>query len=104
MKAAEYFDKYGEPIYAEILIGKADKAREMLHDFYVECKEVMQKRKAHTDRAVIATFREFNDKWNSVARMFEKKYGEEIIRKNGFYNAARKHIPELPALVGGLKE
>ena len=103
MKAVEYFKKYGEPIYAEIMIGKADKAREMLQDFYADCQKTLEKRNAHTDRAVVATFREFNDKWNAVARMFEKKYGEEVIRKNGFYNTARKQIPEFPALVGGLK-
>ena len=39
MKAVEYFEKYGEPIYAEIMIGKADKAREMLQDFYADCQK-----------------------------------------------------------------
>lgn len=95
MKAKEYYAKYKDRIASkddkESLQGMCD----MIFEFCLESKELIEKRKVRSDCGGVAVLRELNDKYNAVCRMFERDYGTPIIKRDGFMVYCRKQIPEL---------
>lgn len=64
----------------------------LFKDMYNEMVGMIGTRHIQSDQAVVSIIREFNQKWNAVSNMFEKKYGVSPLVHNGFVNAARKHL------------
>lgn len=95
MKAKEYFAKYGESVYREALDGKFDICQALFLGFVSEFKAICEQRSIKTDRAAVAVLKELNEKWNSLAAMFEKQYGVEVIKRNAVLNYYVKNIPEI---------
>ena len=104
MKAKEYFEKYEDGIMEEAKepgIRGDGPAAKMLIEFTKEMQQILKDRHVQFDRGVVPVMREQNQKWNAVVNLFEKKYGDSPIRRDGFYRAMRTEIPELPELNGG---
>lgn len=95
MKAKDYFEKYDAQVWAEAHAPGIDTngpTAQMFIEFVAETKQIIEKRHAQTDSAALAVIDEQNQKWNAVSNMFEKKYGESPIHRNGFETALKKGI------------
>ena len=98
MKAKEYFEKYEEQIMKDFgargfngFSGITD----MLQEFFKEAIALAEQRHVKTDSGSIAILKEFNDKWNAVGRLFEKRYnGINPLREDGFKHAVLNLHPE----------
>ena len=95
MKAKEYFAKYGESVYREALDGKFEIGQTLFIEFASEFKAISEQRNVRSNRAAVAVIKELNEKWNSLAAMFEKKYGVEVIKRNAVLNYYMEKIPEI---------
>ena len=95
MKAKEYLEKYGDAVYKDALEGKHDAALDMFKAFVLETKDILEQRHAVTDRACLSVFREQDQKWNALARLFAQKYGQEVLVPHAVINYYRKEIPEV---------
>lgn len=96
MKAKEYFEKYGEAIHEEYeKQNGAKEATELLKDFLKEMDDIKEKRHIKFDRGLVPLIREMNQKWNALANLFKQKYGEETLKRDGFWNYLEGQIPEL---------
>ena len=82
MKAKEYYSKYEADMH------KKETSNEAISKMLIElCDESQQKltdRRAKSNSALLGVLKEFNDKWNAIVALDEKKYGASIIRYNGF--------------------
>ena len=95
MKAREYFAKYGESVYREALDGKFEIGQALFIELASEFKTISEQRNVRSNRAAVAVIKELNEKWNSLAAMFEKKYGVEVLKRNAVLNYYMEKIPEL---------
>lgn len=95
MKAKEYFAKYGESVYREALDGKFEIGQTLFIELASEFKTISKQRNVKSNRAAVAVIKELNEKWNSLAAMFEKKYGVEVLKRNAVLNYYMEKIPEL---------
>ncbi len=95
MKAKEYFTKYGESVYREALDGKFEIGQTLFIELASEFKTISKQRNVKSNRAAVAVIKELNEKWNSLAAMFEKKYGVEVLKRNAVLNYYMEKIPEL---------
>lgn len=95
MKAKEYFAKYGESVYREALDGKFEIGHTLFIELASEFKTISKQRNVKSNRAAVAVIKELNEKWNSLAAMFEKKYGVEVLKRNAVLNYYMEKIPEL---------
>ena len=94
MKAKEYFEKYEDLlIHATNDQAYKDSSFNVFMDFSKESTDVIESRKAKKNTAVIAVMKEQNDKWNSLCRLFEKKYGFSPLIKDGFKTFWNRKIP-----------
>ena len=100
MKAKDYFDKYHQQIWEEanammtgtnVVLTDGPMAQ-MFIEFATEMKDIIKLRNAKTDNAVLAIIAEQNQKWNAVVRLFEKKYGQSPIKRNGFGDGFKKQL------------
>lgn len=82
MKAKEYYELYRPAVkdHAPMAI-----QIQMMRAFQDEFHKVCDQRK-HTISARDNLIREFNDKWNAVARLFETKDGKTILETDAFIN------------------
>lgn len=96
MKAKEYFDKFGPDIWDEWKSDNPDCGSHITvtfyKDMYNEMVETIKTRRVQSDKALFSLIEEFNQKWNAVVNMFEKKYGESPLKRNGFISASHKHL------------
>ena len=95
MKAKEYFAKYGESVYREALDGKFEIGQALFIELASEFKAISEQRNVKSNRAAVAVIKELNEKWNSLAAMFEKKYSVEVLKRNAVLNYYMEKIPEL---------
>ena len=95
MKAREYFAKYGESVYREALDGKFEIGQALFIELASEFKTISEQRNVRSNRAAVAVIKELNEKWNSLAAMFEKKYGVEVLKRNAVLNYYMEKIPEI---------
>ena len=89
MKAIEYYEKYRTTIDTKKGI------KELMIEMNNEAKELIKKRNAVTDNAGRSIIKELNQKWNALARIFEKAMGEPILVEDGFLASWKRKIPEL---------
>lgn len=95
MKAKEYFEKYAESVWEDF---QQDEFRgdgpiaKMFIEFMVETKDICEKRGAKTNRALISVIDEQNKKWNALANLFVKKYGQSPIKHDGYLNGAESEL------------
>jgi hypothetical protein len=89
MKASDYFEKY------KTSINTKEGAAELFIEISKEVEEIAQKRHATSDDAARAIVKELNQKWNALARLFEKNLGQSYIIRDGFINLWRLQIKGL---------
>ena len=104
MKAKEYFDKYEAK--AREGIDKKDQSviddvsMSLFLDFHSEIEEIQKKRGVKIVKGTVTAILELNDKWNALARLFEKKLGgNSVIKKDGFLEAEKTVTPKLDEAV-----
>ena len=101
MKAVEYFEKYSDAIYKEIM-EKHDttQVQAMIHEMLLEAKEILKERHAMTDRAAVAVLKQQNQKWNAMIPKFQQAYDTPVLLRNGFYDIVNKTMyqGQLPSL------
>ena len=95
MKAKEYFAKYGESVYREALDGKFEIGQTLFIELASEFKTISKQRNVKSNRAAVAVIKELNEKWNSLAAMFEAKYGEPVLKRNAVIDYYVDQIPTI---------
>ena len=94
MKAVDYFNKYESRLIQDNDDGiKA--IGELLYDMVMESKTLMNNRNVKTTLGIVSIIKELNDKWNAICRLFEKKYKESPIVRDGYKIYWLKEMPEL---------
>lgn len=95
MKAKEYFEKYAESVWEDF---QQDEFRgdgpiaKMFIEFMVETEDICEKRGVKINRALISVVDERNKKWNALASLFIKKYGQSPIKHDGYLNGAESEL------------
>lgn len=79
MKAEEYARRFND---------NPDTLGEIVKDFLLECREIMENRQASTDPAIYAIFNEQDQKWRAFTRLVRG------VKENGFEIAVRQEMPE----------
>ena len=83
MKAIDYYRKY-EHYFFGVAVQPLDKIQERIEeleaDFLDEANEIFAKRNGQTREAYEKVCQEQTDKWNALARIFEKKNGVSPIK------------------------
>lgn len=93
MKAKEYFEKYeAYLIYADEKVA-LPAAHGIVTELMDEIGAVAKARHVQFDRGIIPIFREQNEKYKAVVRLFEKKYGASPIREDGLEIVFEHHFP-----------
>lgn len=82
MKAKEYYSKYEAGMRNQDTANKA--VSDMLIEMCDESQKTLTDRRAKSNSALLGVLKEFNDKWNAVVALDEKKHGASVIRYNGF--------------------
>ena len=60
-----------------------------------EVQNLLKVRHVKTDAGTFPIFKEMNQKWNAIVRLFEKKYGTTPIIKDGFQTYWVHKLPQL---------
>lgn len=95
MKAKDYFAKY-EQALASVNSDECSTAiAEMLNEMNSEVQNLLKVRHVKTDAGTFPIFKEMNQKWNAIVRLFEKKYGATPIVKDGFQLYWVRKMPQL---------
>jgi len=89
MKAIDYFNKY------KLSITDNKKLTELLIDMNHEVQEIAKKRNTNSDSSTISIIKEMNQKWNKLCAIYEKEYGEPILKRNGYMKYLQADIPQL---------
>ena len=95
MKAKDYYNQMiaENPQTEDEFIQSIGKVIEGLN---AESKELIKKRKAQRNDAIRGIIRELNNKWNALVSLWEKDHnGKAPIRRNAYWDAWVKQIPEL---------
>ena len=97
MKAKEYYNTYGLNLLKEQDArpdgGDFVQAR-LLRDLFAECTFINAMRNGRTEAAMMAIYREQNDKWNAIIRLFEKDGHVSPLIWNNFMTKAKELYPE----------
>lgn len=67
----------------------------LLTEMLEEGQEIMKSRNVRMDKAAVSVIKEQNQKWNKLARMFEKGYGFSPIVRDGLLKYEISKIPEI---------
>lgn len=95
MKAKEYFEKYKDQISSEDKETALKGTSDLVFDLFNEIDILRKNRGVKTDRGFVAIAKEENQKWNAIAALFEKEYGNSMLIRNGFNKFMISKIPEL---------
>lgn len=95
MKAKEYFEKYKDLISSENKEIAIKGTSDLVFDLFNEIDALCKVRGVKTDRGMITIIKEENSKWNAIAALFEKDYGDPMLVRNGFNKFMIHKIPEL---------
>jgi hypothetical protein len=97
MKAKDYFQRFdaiaelSSETLKEILLITA----KVIQDMAVEMKEIMEKRRAKTNAAIVSIYVEIEDKFRALTEMLHKKYKESFIDNCFFSKCFQTIFPEL---------
>ncbi len=89
MKAVDYYNKYFSVIEEVNTNDEGLKvARNIYSEFCDEAVSIIKARRCKTDEAIIAVFKEQNQKWNALVKIFDDKNHNSNISlvRNGFKN------------------
>lgn len=78
MKARDYYKKYGTRLLNEET--KSEVSRELLNEFIVEFKALIEARHIKTDKGVLKAIEDMNSTWNALCRKFD----HPVLRENAF--------------------
>lgn len=95
MKAKEYFEKYDESVWEDFQKNEPrgdGPIAKMFIEFMVETKDICEKRKVKTNKGLYSAIDEQNKKWNALANLFVKKYGQSPIKYDGFLMGAESEL------------
>lgn len=95
MKAKDYFAKYEQALASDNSDECSTAIAEMLNEMNSEVQNLLKVRHVKTDAGTFPIFKEMNQKWNAIARLFEKKYGATSIVKDGFQLYWVRKMPQL---------
>lgn len=95
MKAEEYYNKFSKEIIKAYEQDNSQPVINLLTEMLEEGQEIMKSRNVRMDRATVSVIKEQNQKWNKIARMFEKEYGFSPIARDGLLKYEISKIPEI---------
>lgn len=95
MKAKDYFTKYEQALASAGSDECSTAIAEMLNEMNSEVQNLLKVRHVKTDAGTFPIFKEMNQKWNAIVRLFEKKYGTTPIIKDGFQTYWVRKLPQL---------
>lgn len=95
MKAKDYFAKYEKALASDNSDECSTAIAEMLNEMNSEVQNLLKVRHVKTDAGTFPIFKEMNQKWNAIVRLFEKKYGATPIVKDGFQLYWVRKMPQL---------
>lgn len=95
MKAKDYFAKYEQALASDNSDECSTAIAEMLNEMNSEVQNLLKVRHIKTDAGTFPIFKEMNQKWNAIVRLFEKKYGATPIVKDGFQLYWVRKMPQL---------
>ena len=95
MKAKDYFAKYEQALASDNSDECSTAIAEMLNEMNSEEQNLLKVRHVKTDAGTFPIFKEMNQKWNAIVRLFEKKYGATPIVKDGFQLYWVRKMPQL---------
>ena len=90
MKAKEYYEKYLIGLTPE---NEKEKMWELITAFLAEVVEIQKTRQAKSNSALIAIFREQNQKWNALC-----KYDSNL-KRDGFIEVVKYRFLESPEIL-----
>ena len=97
LKAIEYYNQYGQPIMDEVK--RQSKTHQAMQSFLIafgnESIRIMQTKKPKNDAAVVAVFKQQNEKWNQICHLIEQHYGYTPIKRNAYWNIMKREIKGL---------
>lgn len=89
MKAKEYFEKY----FADAKIENLESVlKSFISEMVTETIEMSKTRHSLSNKCIEGSVREMNQKYNSIADMCEKKFGEPVLTRNGFMSYCRSRF------------
>lgn len=95
MKAKDYFAKYEKPLASSDPDECSTAIAEMLNEMNSEVQNLLKVRHVKTDAGTFPIFKEMNQKWNAIVRLFKNKYGATPIVKDGFRLFWVRKMPQL---------
>ena len=95
MKAEEYYNKFSKDIIEAYEQDNSQPVINLLTEMLEEGQEIMKSRNVRMDKAAVSVIKEQNQKWNKLARMFEKEYGFSPIVRDGLLKYEISKIPEI---------
>lgn len=95
MKAKDYFTKYEQALVSSDAEECSSAIASMLNEMNSEVQNLLKARHVKTDAGTFPIFKEMNQKWNAIVRLFEKKYGATPIVKDGFQLYWVRKMPQL---------
>ena len=95
MKAEEYYNKFSKEIIEAYEQDNSQPVINLLTEMLEEGQEIMKSRNVRMDKAAVSVIKEQNQKWNKLARMFEKEYGFSPIGRDGLLKYEISKIPEI---------
>lgn len=95
MKAKDYFTKYEKALASADPDECSTAIADMLNKMNSEVQNLLKVRHVKTDAGTFPIFKEMNQKWNAIVRLFENKYGATPIVKDGFRLFWVRKMPQL---------
>lgn len=95
MKAIEYYKPVKDAIDSGSETAFDAAISQMVLAMNAEVKDLSEKRHVSLDSGMFPIIKEMNDKWNKVAKLIERDYGEPMLAVDGFKKFWIKQIPEL---------
>ena len=95
MKAKDYFDKYESAFVENDGEHAAKAATDLVIEMSKEVEKLYNARGGKTSSALAGVIKEINQKWNAISSLFEKKYGESPLKRNGFIDFWKHELPIL---------
>lgn len=95
MKAKDYFAKYEQALASDNSDECSTAIAEMLNEMNSEVQNLLKVRHVKTNAGTFPIFKEMNQKWNAIVRLFERKYGATPIVKDGFQLYWVRKMPQL---------
>lgn len=101
MKAKEYFHKYHEALKDYT---SNTSMRDLVLELDAETKDIINKRHAQTNGAIIAVIKEQNTKWNKIASIYEQTEGVDLLKRDGYLNLLKDRMPQLATYISMEKQ